>query len=242
MSNADRSKPLTNTKGQTVSASKDADVSAFLAQAEALKPQPGSDGRLIFALDATMSRQPTWDTACHLQGEMFQEAARVGGLQIKLVFFRGFGECRASRWFTDGNALAAAMSRITCQGGRTQIRKVLSAALEAADKDKIAGVVYVGDCMEENVDLLCERAGELGLKGVPLFLFQEGRDPVAEQAFREMARLSGGAYCRFDQGAAQQLRDLLKAVAAFAGGGRSALTALEKSGGAGARLLLEQLK
>ncbi|QFT31876.1 VWA domain-containing protein [Roseibium porphyridii] len=221
--------------------SADADVSAFLEKARSIKPQPGSDGRLIFALDATMSRQPTWDQACHIQAEMFQEAGSIGGLNIKLVFFRGFGECRASRWFNSSDDLARAMSRISCQGGRTQIRKVLTAALEAADREKIAALVYVGDCMEEDVDLLCDKAGQLGLLGVPMFLFQEGRDPVAEKAFREMARLTKGAYCPFDAGAARQLAELLKAVAVFASGGRSALHALEKRGGQGARLLLQQL-
>ncbi|WP_415716485.1 VWA domain-containing protein [Roseibium sp.] len=218
------------------------DISDFLAKAKQLKPDPQSEGRLIFALDATMSRQPTWDQACHIQGEMFQEADKIGGLKIKLVYFRGFGECRASRWFEQGQDLARAMGRITCQGGRTQIRKVLSAAITAADREKIAAVVYVGDCMEENVDELCDKAGQLGMLGVPMFLFQEGRDQVAERAFRELARLTKGAFCRFDAGSAQQLAELLKAVAVFASGGQKALKELEQSGGQGARLLLEQLK
>lgn len=218
------------------------DISAFLEKAENMAPQAGSSGRLIFALDATMSRQPTWDHACHLQAEMFQEATSIDGLKIKLVYFRGFGECRASRWFDKGTDLAQAMGGITCQGGHTQIRKVLTAALNAADKEKIAAVVYVGDCMEEDVDDLCNKAGQLGLLGVPVFMFQEGRDRIAEQAFREIARLTNGAYCPFDAGAAKQLSELLRAVAAFASGGRSALQALEKKGGQGARLLLEQLK
>ncbi len=217
------------------------DIAAFLEKARESGPQKGSDGRLIFALDATMSRQPTWDDACHIQAEMFREAGRIGGLSIKLVYFRGFGECRASRWFSRGDDLARAMGGIACQGGRTQIRKILAAALSAAEKEKIAALVYVGDCMEEDVDLLCDKAGQLGLVGVPMFVFQEGRDAVAERAFREMARLTNGVYCRFGAGSAAQLADLLKAVAVFASGGRSALQSLEKSGGQGARLLLQQL-
>ncbi len=222
--------------------SADADISAFLEKAQEASNRTAHAGRLVFALDATMSRQPTWDQACHIQAEMFQEAAGIGGLEIKLVYFRGFGECRASRWFRAGDDLAKAMGGIACQGGRTQIRKVLSAALNAAEKEAVSALVYVGDCMEEDVDLLCERAGQLGLRGVPMFVFQEGHDPVAERAFREMARLTDGAYCRFDTGAASQLAELLKAVAVFASGGRDALTSLGGSGGQGARLLLEQLK
>jgi len=227
---------------EAASRSSSADIQAFLNRASELAVPPEARGRLVFGLDATMSRQPTWDQACQIQAEMFQEAGRISGLEIKLVYFRGFDECRASRWFSGSRELANAMARISCRGGRTQIRKVLSAALAAAKDEKIAGLVYVGDCMEENVDDLCARAGELGLLGVPVFLFQEGRDPVAEQAFREIARLTRGAYCSFDAGSARQLAELLKAVAVYAAGGHGALKALEASGERGARLLLEQLK
>ena len=196
----------------------------------------------MFALDATMSRQPTWDQACQIQADMFKEAGKISGLEIKLVYFRGFGECRASRWFSDSNELAKAMSQIDCRGGQTQIRKVLAAGLSEARKVKISGLVYVGDCMEENVDALCARAGELGLLGVPVFLFHEGNDPIAAGAFREIARLSRGAYCAFDAGSGRQLAELLKAVAAYAAGGHAALKQLESSGASGARLLIEQLK
>lgn len=227
---------------EAASRSSAADVQAFLDKAADMAVPPGARGRLVFGLDATMSRQPTWDQACQIQADMFKEAGKISGLEIKLVYFRGFGECRASRWFSGSDDLAKAMSRIDCRGGHTQIRKVLSAALAAAKDDKIAGLVYVGDCMEENVDDLCARAGELGLLGVPVFLFQEGRDPVAERAFREIARLTRGAFCSFDAGSARQLADLLKAVAAYAAGGHGALKKLEASGGQGARLLLDQLK
>ncbi|MTI44190.1 hypothetical protein JM93_04138 [Roseibium hamelinense] len=229
-------------EGQAPAVSSENDISAFLQQAAAMPGPAQGGGKLIFALDATMSRQPTWDQACHIQAEMFNEAGKISGLSIKLVYFRGFSECRASKWFSNPAELSKAMSRIDCRGGRTQIRKVLTAAINASRDEKVSAVVYVGDCMEEDVDELCHRAGELALFGVPVFLFQEGREPVAEQAFREIARITKGAFCRFDAGAAQQLADLLKAVAIFASGGRQALTALEKSGNAGARLLIQQMK
>src|SRR5258708_19455562 len=73
------------------------DVAAFVAKARALSPHaPGAKGRLIFALDATMSRQPTWDMACALQADMFREAAVLGSLDIRLFYYRGYNECRAS--------------------------------------------------------------------------------------------------------------------------------------------------
>ncbi|MCC2112063.1 MAG: VWA domain-containing protein [Hyphomicrobiales bacterium] len=220
-----------------------ADIEAFLSDAKAMAAAAsGEAGRLIFALDATMSRQPTWDRACALQGEMFAEAARIGGLSVQLVYYRGLGECRASRWVADARALGDLMTRIDCRGGHTQIRKVLAHARKEAKKNKPRALVFVGDAMEENADDLAEQAGELGLLGVPVFVFEEGHDPVAEPVFREIARLSGGAWCRFDSGSAEELRALLKAVAAYAAGGRQALADHSKAHGGKARLLLQQMR
>lgn len=213
--------PKSATDALTARPSAAADIAAFVAKAKAMAPQAGGRGRLVFALDATMSRQPTWDMACALQADMFREAAAVGRLDIRLVYFRGMAECRASGWISDSAELARLMGRISCQGGQTQIGKVLSETRREAVAAGVRALVFVGDAMEESVDELCARAGELGLLKVPVFMFQEGHDPAAEQAFREIARLTGGAWCRFDPGAAAQLRELLRAVAAYAEIGRA---------------------
>jgi hypothetical protein len=218
------------------------DIAAFVAKARAMSPHAaGAKGRLVFALDATMSRQPTWDMACTLQADMFREAAALGSLDIRLVYYRGVSECRATGWISDSAELARLMGKIACQGGNTQIGKVLSEARREAVASGVRAVVFVGDAMEENVDALCAKAGELGLLKVPVFMFQEGHDTEAEQAFREIARLTGGAWCRFDPGAAAQLRELLRAAAAYAAGGRAALQHLSKPG-SGAAKLLGQMK
>lgn len=215
------------------------DIAAFVKKVGAMaRPEAKDDGRLLFALDATMSRQPTWDLACSLQAEMFRAIPKPSALQVQLLYFRGFGECRASKWVMDGDALARLMSSIACQGGHTQISKVFAHARTEHGKRRINAVVYVGDAMEENVDDLAEKAGQLGLLGLPLFIFQEGRDAGVETAFREFARLSKGAYARFDASAPQELAALLKAVAAYASGGR-AMMQLQGSGQAQA--LLAQL-
>jgi hypothetical protein len=218
------------------------DIAAFVEKARSMSPfTAGSRGRLVFALDATMSRQPTWDMACQLQADMFREAASLGSLDIRLVYYRGFNECRASKWISDSAELARLMTKIDCRGGNTQIGRVLSEARREAAGAGIRAVVFVGDAMEENVDDLSAKAGELGMLKVPVFMFQEGREPEAEQAFREIARLSGGAWCRFDPGAAAQLRELLRAAAAYAAGGREALKRLS-SRESGAAKLLAQIK
>ncbi len=217
-----------------------ADVADFVRRVKDMAPATAAGrGRLLFAMDATMSRQPTWDMALALQAGMFQAVKAVGGLDVQLVYFRGNGECRASKWVSDPAALSRLMTQVSCAGGFTQIRKVLSHAREEAGRKPVNALVYVGDCMEEDVDDLCGRAGELALLGVPVFLFQEGADAKAERAFREIARLTKGAYCRFDAGSAAQLKELLSAVAVYAAGGRKALADL---GGKASRLLLEQLK
>jgi hypothetical protein len=219
-------------------------IEAFVRRARALGPRVGGKrGRLVFALDATMSRQPMWDLACQLQAEMFDETAAIGGLDVQLLYYRGLSECRASKWVSDPKRLAGLMEKIDCRGGHTQIGRVLEHVRKEAKAEKVDAFVFVGDAMEESIDELCAKAGELGLLGVPAFMFQENVDPIAERAFREIARLTGGAWCPFDAGASAQLRDLLRAAAAYAAGGRAALADLSKrAGGAGAVKLLGQMR
>jgi len=217
-------------------------IDAFLAKVKATPaPSTGGRGRLIFAMDATASRQAQWDNALHIQAEMFQAAEELGGLDIQLIYYRGFGECRASRWYTDPAELRRAMLTVSCLGGHTQIRKVLARAGKETREKPVQAVVFVGDCMEESADDLCQRAGELGLLKTPLFMFQEGRDALATDTFQQMAKLSGGAWCPFDAASAETLKRLLKAVAVYAAGGRKAL-ANHSKGDQQVAGLLEQLK
>lgn len=212
-------------------------VSAFV---RALRAQPavkpaGSRGRLIFALDATASRQPTWDQACQIQGQMFLETQALGGLEVQLVYYRGFAECKAAPWVSDSQKLIHYMNAVSCMGGQTQIAKVLSHGLSQAGARKVNALVFIGDAMEEDADRLCHLAGQLGLKNLPVFVFHEGEDPAARRTFEQIAKLSGGACCRFDAKSPQLLRDLLSAVAVYAAGGRGAL--LEFSGARGGEVL-----
>lgn len=215
-----------------------AEVDAFLEKVRRL-PEVRTEGRgrLVFAMDATASRAPTWDRACRIQGEMFEATAALGGLEIQLVYYRGFAECKASRWMTTARELHGAMSAVACVGGQTQIERVLGHIAKEARARKVNAAVFVGDAMEEGHDRLAHLAGELGLLGVPVFVFHEGGDPVAARAFQDIARLSHGAYCPFDAGSAQQLKELLGAVAVYAAGGLKALEDYGRARG-GAALLL----
>jgi hypothetical protein len=176
-------------------------IDEFLEAAAKLPATSGSGrGRLIFALDATMSRQATWDMAQSVQGRMFATAAEHGGLDVQLVYYRGFSECKASRFVAGGQSLASLMTKIGL-------------------------------------------AAEIGLLGVKAFLFQEGRDSIAEQAFRKIALLTGGAYATFDLSSPERLVALLTAAAAYAAGGRRALEFEARAhGAAAADHLLSQMR
>ncbi len=237
--------PVQQSPAPVPAASSEAEVAAFINKMKTVAPSVGTGhGRLVFAMDATMSRQPAWDMALGLQAEMFRAVKAIGGLDVQLVYFRGAGECRASRWVADPEQLARLMTSVSCQGGFTQIEKVLIHTRSETAKRRVNALVYVGDCMEEEIDALCGRAGELTLLGVPVFLFQEGDNRQASTAFAEIARLTKGAHCRFDAGSAEQLKALLKAVAVYAAGGRQALEHLSRETGAGggARKLLGQMR
>jgi hypothetical protein len=211
------------------------DVDSFLSQlASAPAPQrrAGERGRLIFAMDATASREPTWDTAIQIQAEMFSETAALGGLEVQLAWYRGYGEFRASEWVSDSKALVGRMTGVRCRAGKTQIGRVLKNAIVEAKRGRVGALVFVGDAMEENFDSLGDLAGRLGLLGVRAFIFHEGRDATVERAFQHLAQLTGGACCRFDASSAKQLRELLAAVAIYAAGGRTALLEYgQKKGG-----------
>jgi len=215
------------------------EIDAFLRQAKAVAMTRAAGGRLILALDATMSRQPTWDMACALQAEMFDAVGKAGSLGVQLVYFRGLSECQASKFVSDTEALKRLMSGISCRGGNTQIGKVLGHALKETATGKVDALVYIGDAMEEQLQDLAEKAGHLGLRGVPVFVFQEGRDRIAEKAFKEIARLSKGAWFRFDRDSAATLAKLLSAVAVFATGG---LKALEARGRPEDQLMIESMR
>ncbi len=215
------------------------EVAQFLQKSRDITQFVEKQPRLLFAIDATASRQPTWDTACHHQREMFLASRQGASLAVQLCYYRGFNEFHASPWLTDSDALAGQMARVHCEGGHTQIARLLRHALDEHAKVKIRALVFIGDAMEENPDALCDLAGRCGLLGLPLFLFQEGRLRDVERTFRTMARISGGAWARFDARSARTLAELLGAVASFAAGGRAALADNRSEG---AKLLLRQLE
>jgi hypothetical protein len=206
-------------------------VAAFLEKVRTVR------GRIAFIIDATASREPTWDAASQLQAEMFGEAAKLGGLEMQ-IYFRGTNEVGASNWTSDGRELQHFMGRIRCEGGYTKYARAFARVRQEHQRQAINAVIVIGDQLEELPASLYDDVAGLG---VPFFCFQEGQDPNLRAALQEVARLTKGAFCTFDTGSVAQLRELLRAVATFAVGGLTALADLSTDS-APARKLLGQMK
>ena len=225
----DRRLPHTSSRGE---------IDRFLDQAGKTTVSTDTAGRLIFALDATASREPTWDHACHLQSRMFEASEALGGLAIQLCYYRSLNEFHTSDWQCSPPALLNEMNAVRCLAGHTQIERVLRHALATRPLDAI---VFIGDAMEEDANQLRRLAGELGLLGRPVFVFHEGHDPGALAVFADIARLSHGACCPFDINSPDQLRELLTAVAVYASGGHQALLNYSRKQSGQAHTISQQL-
>ncbi len=217
------------------------DIDAFLNTAKRLPTcsrRQEETHRIMFALDATASRQPTWDMACSLHSELFLAAREVGEVAVQLLFYRGLGELRKSPWITSKRKLLRLMQRVSCAGGMTQIGRLLREAAREATTQPVKALIFVGDCFEEPEDEVLALAGKLALLNTPVILLQEGHVPQASMVFAKIARLTGGAHLPFASGSAEHLRRLLGAAVSFAVGGRELL---EREGSDAARQVLEQL-
>jgi hypothetical protein len=239
-------------------------LAAFAAQVNAHRAaQPP---RLIFAMDATGSRQPAWDMAVKLQSEMFSAVAN-GGLLVQLVAYMGGlplhdgGTVVGSRdgtptvaggkpvdknparliagpFTSSSDVLGALMRKVVCRVGYTQLARVLRHAISTHRKTPIKAMVIVGDAAEhdggrqggeveqDRTEDVLALAHQLGRAGVPVFMFQEGENKNAREAFQAIAKATKGAYAPFSEGSADQLKELLKAVATFAVSGVEGLKAI----------------
>lgn len=218
-------------------------IDQFLQEVKAMPSTSGGEaGRLIFALDATASREATWDQACDLQSELFLATQDLGGLAIQLCYYRGFGEFKATRFVSQTRQLLDLMNGVSCLGGRTQIGRVLDHARMETRKKPVKAVIFIGDCCEEPVDELCHMAGELGMLRTPVFMFHEGHEPHAKAVFQQVSKLSGGAYAPFDRSSPQVLKDLLAAVAVYASGGAKALEDFTRRSSSEVKRLTQQIR
>ena len=115
---------------------------------------------------------------------------------MQLAYYRGYDECKASRWMSSAADLHRVMRGVRCESGYTQIRRILEHTIRETTARKVAALVFVGDACEheDTLDLLSGRAGELGALHTPVFCLHEASDPIAATAFKRIASLSNGAY------------------------------------------------
>ena len=219
-----------NNRDKSLKPTSNRDVAAFLSKVKStpVVKKASTQNRLLFSMDATASRAHLWDQAMHIQSEMFTETAKMGGIAIQLAYYQGYGEFYTTPWRTQAKHLLSDMRHVQCISGLTQIEKVLKHAITETKQHKLKAVVFIGDCFEEDPSSAEQLAGQLSLLGVPVFMFQEGFDPLAESIFRKIADITQGAYCRFDASSAHQLKMLLQAVAVYAAGGHQALSEFKK--------------
>jgi hypothetical protein len=205
-----------------------------------LMPVRRDPARLIFALDLTGSREHSLQQARIATAGMFEATTSIGPVQVQLVYYRGVRECQASDWQTDPRILSQWMWGLRCEGGETQIARVLRFALAAPGK--ISAVVFIGDHCEDNPATLHDLARGLGQRSRPIFVFHEcaDHDPrslAAKPVFKHMAEASGGIYVEFKPDSAAVLRELLSSIAAFSAAGTEGIQLIAPPQTLPARLL-----
>ncbi len=199
--------------------------------AAALKITP----KLLFSMDATASRQGSWDVAQQITSSMFDVIP--GGLKIALAHHSG-GELGHVTAFRDDPAFfKSEIAKVRCRAGETALCEILE---EATKISRLSTLIYIGDCFEESLERAKALSEELKEKKVPCFMFIEGRDPMAQSAFNLIAEITGGAVFPFELEAVIHIKEKLDAIAAYAAGGIKMLTA-KRAELPGAQALLSAL-
>jgi len=140
--------------------------------------------------------------------------------------------------------MADIMDRAECDCGcYVYIRDVLGQAVKENEDRPMRAVFIIGDAFHDDQDGLNEAAisaNQLRRAGTRLFLIQQGNDPITARGLQYVARVSGGAYFRFDPRTQErQFSEMWEAMSAYTTGGEEAVKAM---GVPAATLLLEHLK
>lgn len=205
--------------------------------------QSESRPRLLFTMDATASREPSWNVAKEITGAMFE--AVPGALDVALAYHGGGRLQEITPFSASAKAFLDKLHMVQCRAGCTALNKILNAAI---DIPRLKALIYVGDCFEESTIEAVELAQQLKLKGVRCFMFHDtssgnqGYDvKTARTIFEQIAQITGGALLPFDENSPGMVKALLEAIAIFASLGIKALEQKTKYLPA-ARLLLDQMK
>lgn len=206
---------------------------AFLEKASALAKQKDSSKialalkktpKLLFSMDATASRQPSWDVAQKITLSMFDVIP--GGLKIALAYHSAGRLQTVTEFRDDAGYFKDQIAAVRCQAGNTALCEILDTA---CDTPGLSSLIYIGDCFEERFETAVALAQRLKEKGVPCFIFQEGDDFRAADAFKAIAEITGGAVFPFEMDSLVRVREKLDAIAAYAAGGMKLLQAKRAS-------------
>lgn len=189
--------------------------------------------RLVFGVDATASREPTWTSAKQITDRMFD--AIPGALDVALAVHGGSQLHTFTEFSADPQAFRAQAARVRCEAGQTQICELLHRAIEAGG---VRVVSYIGDAFEEMPEEAFALADRCKLRGIKVVILADQAGEHALQVFREIAERTGGAVLDFRSGELDLMGEVLEGVAALALGGRKLLASSAKPG---AKLLLQHL-
>jgi len=179
---------------------------------------------IIFAVDATASREHFWSETIKIQDKMFSTAQKAGAnLHAQLVSYSGEtfdGEIHRTPWHNDAHALSDHLRSVRCAPSQTQIEKVFRHALNECCKRDVHALILVGDSYEENVPTLVRLASQINQKGIKLFMFHDTKTTCTAEdtltVFKKIAKAAEGFYVPFNVGDLAVLGDYLKVVGALA--------------------------
>jgi hypothetical protein len=227
----------------TTAATAAASVPATLRSALSHAEPPGETGtpirpRLVFAVDATASREPAWAAARQVTDALFK--ALPGALDVALAVHGGSRVHTFTPFTNDANTLRDRAAGVTCHAGSTRLLPILAACLR---QQGVRVVVYIGDVFEESVPRGRQLTDAMNAHGAKLIVLHDMADPVARrdaEVFWDLAKRTGGCVLPFDASAPGRLRDRWSAVAVYAVGGEKLLRD-RQSDLPGAVALLEHL-
>jgi hypothetical protein len=182
---------------------------------------PSRRPRLVFAVDATASREPAWAAARKVTDALVK--ALPGELDVALAVHGGSRVHTFTGFTNDPATLRDRAAGVTCEAGITRLLPILSASLK---QSSVRVIVYIGDVFEESIPQGRHLADSLGLRGTKLIVLHDTADPSARrdaEVFWDLAKRTGGCVLPFDASASGRLRDILSAVAVYAVGGEKLL-------------------
>jgi voltage-gated potassium channel Kch len=189
--------------------------------AAALKPRARRP-RLVFALDATASREPAWEAAKATTDALCQ--ALPGQLDVALAVHGGSRLRVFTEFVSEPGPLRDQAAGIQCEAGETRLLDIMERTRDAGD---VKVLVYIGDVFEESVEGAESLAAALRLRGTRIIILHDAANALTVErsraVFERIAKITGGAVLPFDASAVDKLRAMLEAISTLAVGGMKLL-------------------